>query len=282
MAQKTVSHQDLVGIKLAMFDLDGTLARKNSMVSDASCQALASLYHAGVQVGIATGRNRISAQRTLARAGIPGYVVSVNGSLTLHCPDERILDVSPMDKSIVQKCWDLDTEYQLDIIVYTDQKMCARYDGPSRRIQTVICGETPAMVSSVAEIYADGAKPLKVLFYKENMDIDQYRGLILRYFPHAVETAPRFLEVSDPQMNKSHGIEYVLKELGLTWEQCLGIGDSENDLGWLPRVGISLCPAGAYDCVKAICDYQIGSNDDDSVAKFIHYWLNPAGADNRN
>lgn len=273
MTKQAISHQELENIKLAIFDLDGTLARADSLVSDYACGALARLHQAGIGVVIATGRNKISAVKTLERAGIPGYVVSVNGSLTVQCPSGKVLDISPMDEAIVKECWDLDTAYNLDIVVYMDQKMCSRYDGVSRRIQTIICGETPVMVDSLDAVFRGGAKPLKVLFYKEDMDIDEYRALVLRHFPHAVETAPRFLEVSDPHMNKSHGIEIVLRELGLSWSQCLGIGDSENDLAWLPKPGISLCPVTAYDSVKAICDYQIGPNDDDSVAKFIDFWV---------
>lgn len=339
MTQPAIPRQALADVKLAIFDIDGTLARDDAQVSAATCAALGRLANTGVTVVIATGRTQGSPEEILRRAGVPGYVVYLNGALTRHQPTGRVLDISPMNRDLLAQCWDFDTRHRLNLVVFTDHYVYARrYGAELAQVEALFSSERHIFVQNLAEIYGGGAiggadddvdsvgdfdlaphatattnatlaphdapaahatattettdalrakhgdhpdrttpaecpVPLKAMFHQVGGDLAHFRSLVLEHFPFAVETAPSFIEVSDPHMSKVHGLEIILQELGLSWAQTLGVGDSENDLRWLPKVGISLCPNTAYDSVKAICDYQIGSHDEDCVADFIDYWL---------
>ena len=68
-------------------------------------------------------------------------------------------------------------------------------------------------------------------------------------------------------------------------DEVLGMGDSENDLSWLTQVGLPIAMENAFDNVKAVCTYEIGKNEDDSAAAFIHQWADyreDAGLDTEN
>lgn len=275
MEEKRISRAELDPVKLAIFDVDGTLARDDAMLSPATYQALGRLGESGITVVIATGRTRNASAEILNRAGVPGYIVSYNGALTMHHPTGRVLDISPLNRDLLSECWMLDSEHHLELTVFSDQKIYSRVDGEARRLLGIACNEEPVLIENLADIDRDPdhSVPLKAMFYRDAQYVDELRRVVLQRFPFAVQTLPEFIELANPHISKAHGLELILNDLGLTWSQTLGVGDSENDMQWLPKVGISLCPSNAYDCVKAICDYQIGSNDEDCVAAFIDSWL---------
>jgi hypothetical protein len=83
------------------------------------------------------------------------------------------------------------------------------------------------------------------------------------------QTYRTFLEVTDVNASKGHGLKFVMEYCSLKKEEILAFGDEENDLPMFNVCGFSLAPANAKESVKAAAGFVIGSNAEDGVAAFL-------------
>lgn len=70
--------------------------------------------------------------------------------------------------------------------------------------------------------------------------------------------------------DKSFGIELVLKQLNLNWENVLCFGDAENDLTMIQKAGLGVAMGNACGSLKAAADVVCGSAEDDGIADFLN------------
>ncbi len=57
--------------------------------------------------------------------------------------------------------------------------------------------------------------------------------------------------------------------MGISMDNVMAIGDSENDIDMLRAAGIGVAMGNAGDDVKAEADYIVASNDDDGVVEAL-------------
>jgi HAD superfamily hydrolase (TIGR01484 family) len=84
------------------------------------------------------------------------------------------------------------------------------------------------------------------------------------------------LNVLPRGIDKGKGVEYLAQTIGLPAEGMLGVGDSDVDLPFLARVGISAAPANANSAVRQLVDYLSLHSDGDGVRDILrHFGLLP-------
>ncbi|MGN0480675.1 MAG: KdsC family phosphatase [Lachnospiraceae bacterium] len=65
----------------------------------------------------------------------------------------------------------------------------------------------------------------------------------------------------------------LLKDLGLTCENCAYMGDDINDIACMEKVAVVGCPADAVDAVKKIADYVASRNGGSGAVREFIEWL---------
>ncbi|MDO5722792.1 MAG: HAD family hydrolase [Flaviflexus sp.] len=255
-------------ISLAAFDIDGTLAGSDSRVSERTITALTRLGEI-MPVAIVTGRVAAAGEAILRRAGLSGHVVGCNGA-DVRAGERRLRHA--MSEELVR---------EVDEYVATRPGVTMAMLGASE----IVIEETGVAFDDLVETN-DGVPPrigslaglpeserLKAMIHipRELMAVE--REKLRAAFPQAVQTLPTFVEVARPDIDKWTGLSEILQLLDIPAEEVLGIGDSENDIAWLSRIGHPLAPISAYDSVKALCSRHIGHHGDDGVAEFIEQWL---------
>jgi HAD superfamily hydrolase (TIGR01484 family) len=63
------------------------------------------------------------------------------------------------------------------------------------------------------------------------------------------------VDITPPGIDKGKGVNRVLSELRIDWQNVLGIGDGGNDLPFLSRCGRTATPANGLDFVREAVDY---------------------------
>ena len=82
------------------------------------------------------------------------------------------------------------------------------------------------------------------------------------------------LEITMKEYNKSTAAKIVLDHYGLTYEDAVGIGDSDNDFELLRDCGIGIAMGNALPKELEIADYITDTVDNDGIYKaFEHYDL---------
>lgn len=78
------------------------------------------------------------------------------------------------------------------------------------------------------------------------------------------------IHITNKNVSKGEGVRYVRNALGLSTENCLGVGDSIGDLPMLKECGIKVVIGNADDETKSHADLVIGDFEDGGLIEFIN------------
>lgn len=81
------------------------------------------------------------------------------------------------------------------------------------------------------------------------------------------------IHICDARATKKHGIEELLKIVGVNKPETIGIGDYYNDLPLLESVGLKVVMGNAPDEIKKIADYVTDDLEHDGVATAIEKFV---------
>ncbi len=77
------------------------------------------------------------------------------------------------------------------------------------------------------------------------------------------------LHLTDPQINKGSSLKLICQELGITTQDIMAVGDSENDIDFLKVAGLKVAVKNADQQLKDIADYVTDNSYGDGVFEAI-------------
>ncbi|MFB2622690.1 phosphoglycolate phosphatase [Methanothermobacter sp. KEPCO-1] len=78
------------------------------------------------------------------------------------------------------------------------------------------------------------------------------------------------VHLTDPQVNKGSSLKIVAESMGIEMSDVMAIGDSENDMEFLERAGLSVAVANAAPELRKMADYVTAGEYGDGVREAIH------------
>lgn len=81
------------------------------------------------------------------------------------------------------------------------------------------------------------------------------------------------IHLTDPEVNKGKSLEIVAKDMGITLNEIMAVGDSENDLEFLEVAGFKVAVANADDELKENTDYVTHKSYGDGTAEAIEKFI---------
>lgn len=81
------------------------------------------------------------------------------------------------------------------------------------------------------------------------------------------------LEFSGRGLNKAKAMDFLLKELGIGYEECLAMGDSATDREAIRVCGIGVAMGNAADDAKSVADFITAKNTEDGFAVAIEKFV---------
>lgn len=157
--------------------------------------------------------------------------------------------------------------------------LAEKLDLPDYVIRVLLANRTP-VEHLVEQLEADALHLQKVTlnFWKEPDGTYHSRNDVLAYLkgiPGIVLVDGGFanLEFTAQGVSKATDLRFLTDFLGLSMEQIMAIGDSENDAEMLRAVGLGVAMGNAYPSVKALADAVTDDNESDGVAKAIRNYL---------
>ncbi len=106
------------------------------------------------------------------------------------------------------------------------------------------------------------------------IDFDKVEDILKKY-PElvAVTGGIKNIEVSDKLATKGNAMMVLAERLGITADQIVAFGDSENDITMLKAAGLGVAMANSLDITKDAADDITLSNDDEGVAVYLEKLL---------
>lgn len=263
--------------QLIALDMDGTLLNENKEISARCHAAISKLKKRGKRVVLATGRPLNGVIRYIEMLDLldeKDYVVAFNGALVQSTKSKAIIYDQPLSIECYRELYDLSVQLGVHIHALTDVSVLTPEMNPYTEIEARI-NQIPVVVSSLDAI-APNTTIVKVMFVDDEKTLNR----ILPLLPQAIldkysilRSTPYFLEFLDKRVNKGTGVSIIAKELGLTAEQVICVGDAGNDLDMIKYAGLGVAMGNARDEIKEAADYVTHSNENDGVAHVIEKFM---------
>ena len=258
-------------IRLAVFDVDGTLySHKTHSVPQSAIEAVKQLREQGIQIAIASGRPAFVLQN-VSEAGIEfDYVVGCNGHSVYKGTTELLGGfsfseqiVNDLTEFCVANDYPLSFKFPYANYIYNKMEAFERIhknlkltDDLARKhyerthhYEELPFGGVSFMPQAVADAYSKEHPEVSFLAF----DPDRY-------------------DVSLSNVNKGIGLELLLKEIGLTLDECIAFGDGANDVEMLSKVGIAVAMKECHPSLLEVCDYHTDDCLEDGIYNALKYY----------
>lgn len=263
--------------KVLAFDLDGTLTNTEKNITERTRKAIYATQQEGCTIVLASGRpvyGIMPLARELQLQKYGGYILAYNGGCIVDCQDNKVIyDRKIPDEYVPQICR-FALEHDYAILTYEgDCVITNKKDGKYVQIEAEI-NHLP--VKQIENIDTYIHFPVnKFIIAEEPQIVEKELPNVRARFSalNAFTSAPFFMEIVPPSIDKSYTLKHLLTILGYTGEQLAAFGDGGNDVMMLKESGMGVAMANAADAAKAAAKYITASNDEDGCGVAIEKML---------
>lgn len=268
-------------VSLVAVDLDGTLLRDDSDISQRTAEAIHRLAESNIVFALATGR--LPARMPTRLAAHPELRLGVfcNGALIARMPERELLFRCSLDQDVLQEAirrlhdWEGYYECFSGGEPYTDKKHNVYFSRdfyhPSKQD---LMDKTRHHVEDLRDLVLDA--PAEKLFFphvdeeEEEKLLARLAGLTgLRY----CHSTPLTLEINHEDVSKLNGLRTLADVLGVPQEEVLVFGDADNDLPMLEGFPLSVAMGNAPPEVACQARFDAPTNEEDGVAWFLENYV---------
>lgn len=252
--------------KIIFFDFDGTLYSHYTNCIPASCvEALNELHKKGIKVFLCSGRSLFELSYfDLSMIHVDGMIAN-NGQL-IYDENNNIIYKHPFEGKLKELIIDKFNQKKVPIFINSGKMNFTNYIN-DKVIQTQNDINSP--VPPIKEYEGEDIFMCSA-FYSNPDDWDDLLGLkeyanITYWHDGAVDIIPN-------DINKAKGIEIVLNYYGLSKQEAIGVGDSENDVNMLKYCNIGIAVGNGTDEAKKAADYITDHIEENGIYNALKHY----------
>lgn len=262
-------------IKMLAIDLDDTLIRDDTTVSQYTLDTMKKAQQKGVHIMIATGRMYATASpygRMLGLGDIP--MMLFGGGLIQTLETKKKLYSHPIAREDAAKVLALAKKNGWMMQSYIDDVLrVAEYNhwvADYERIthsHAVVCGD---------DFYTPSGDTDKLLSCDEHDVLLKRAEEIEAVLPGTFDimcSKPTFLEIVPKGISKGVCLKRLCDLYGIGLENVMSFGNGMNDLSMLKAAGFGVAVANAVPEILPQVDYVTASNNEDGVAKAVEKFV---------
>lgn len=267
--------------RIFVFDLDGTLTNSKKEITPRTLEALRRAQEAGVVLVLASGRPTpgvayVADAIGLHRSG--GFVLPFNGGAIIDWRTKETLFAQTLDDALLPRLYAAARRADLPILTYSEKEIITesaidRYIALEAEINRLPVRRVADFLQMAESMRGRLPKCLIVGDEERLAPLEVEMRDALGSEMGVYRSAPFFLELVPPGVDKALTLERLLAHLGLRREDCVAFGDGYNDLSMLRFAGLGVAMGNAEDVVRKAADYVARSNDEDGVALVIEHLL---------
>lgn len=266
-------------------DLDGTLLRSDTTLSDFTVDVLNQTLAEGHVCSFATARSFISAKPLVESIGWSYPVIVYNGALIVDPQSERILYAKFLSSDITTQILEFGRRTGLLPLVFGMEPSAAQRvwheeivsDGLRRFVESR-AGD-PRFQTREPLSLRSGDQVIMLTYIASKAELQPFKDHLidmlndeihLHFTKDTYLQDDYFLEISHPHANKEEAMKAWASLVGCSPSHVTVFGDNLNDIGLFRGAGKKLAVANAHQELQVVASEMIGTNDQDGVAKYIH------------
>lgn len=264
-------------IKLAAFDMDGTLLNDKKEITPKTEKVLKELQKQGVELAFNTGRVYVSPYYYAKVHGLDLMIAATNGS---HVVDKNgnVIYEAKLDKETVNKVLDLlkDTGfyfhlYPIDGLITSEENSSNPLSEIHGRMPEGYEDKMRRVILPYDELYKIDDDIYKIIIITDDNDARlKFRELLDNERIFNSSSWHNNIEITSFKGTKKYGVEAMLKNLEISWDDVWAFGDNENDLPMLHLAGHPFIMGNATDEIKKESRATVvGDNDEEGVANAL-------------
>lgn len=283
--------------KLIAIDLDGTLLNSYGVVSEKNKQSLLKADMEGAEIVIASGRSTNSVKNIANDIGICRYIICGNGSLIYDLQKDEIIYDKFIDKKkalqIIEICeqnsiyYNIYTENMViaktmnNNVLFYHQENASKPDNKKTKINLVqniydyvknlenqnILKFTISDNDSI--IFNGIIRKLREIKNIDVLDVAHMSRKMIKNGTEEVSLEYYYTEITSQNVDKWYAIEYLMKELNISANEIMAIGDNVNDKIMIENAGCGVAMGNSAPYIREIADKVVANNNEDGVAEAI-------------
>ncbi|MDP8947240.1 MAG: Cof-type HAD-IIB family hydrolase [Actinomycetota bacterium] len=265
--------------ELGVFDLDGTVLRRDLRITARTVAALDRLREQGVRLLVATGRRFEGAREHALRLGFADGdpLICYGGSMVRRIDGETLLHRT-LPKELGVEVLEWAAERSLHARVFVDGSIITSPDTPAA-LEHLRRSEEPGVssVDSPARWLRDGGEePTKLVLVDHPDSVEHWLEEARAAFAgrlFVTRSLPHYVEVGGLEGTKASALKYLCELWGVDPSRALAFGDADNDVDMLRFVGHGVAVGGMTDEVREAADVVAPPVDEDGVALYLERLL---------
>lgn len=261
-----------LNIKIAFFDIDGTLTNSNHEITEKTIETLNKLSDKGIEIVICSGRGNSYVLNLIRYFKNTNYIISSNGSEIYDIKNKNNIYENKIDFNTVKSLYIYAINNNLNIIL---SAMNNRYVNFKTRI-------------TIDVIYLDNINKLKetdiyqvIIIDEEYSNMKNLEEYIKNYndikiinysidYQNKITLGDHWFDIVNRNINKGISIEKLLNKLNIDKNNAICFGDGINDIDMFESCGIKVAMGNAIEVIKEKADYITDSNDDGGISEFFN------------
>lgn len=270
---------------LYVSDLDGTLLGKDSRLTDFSRNTLNALLDEGLLFTVASARSVVTIGEVLRGLRLRLPVVEYNGAFLSELATRRHRVVNALKPEQVRTVYETILDYGCRPFVSSFDGVSDRVyycDIPNAGMEDYVTNRTDARDERLTRVpdlaaYLDRAvvcftvidEEARVRALSARLEALAPGEIVSHLFCDACHPEWFWLTIHDCCASKDRAIRRMMACEGLGDAELVVFGDHENDLSMFRTADRAVATSNATESLKAIATEIIGSNEEDSVARYI-------------
>jgi hydroxymethylpyrimidine pyrophosphatase-like HAD family hydrolase len=269
-------------IRAIFVDVDGTLVGAVNQVTPGVLAAVCAARDAGCEIVLCTGRSRFTAEGVARQLGEPGYLVALNGGVTLHLGTNEVLSRQVLSKQTALQAVRAMVGLGSQVYVYEDALL------PQPEVARVLYHpDLPVGPYAIPPRYRPypgilDNLPFEPVCVNTYGPADQMEAIstALRSLLgpeidliHTGTATYRGVEAFPSGVSKMCGAALIAERLGIEREEILAIGDHSNDMEMIEWAGVGVAMGNALPEVKAAAQWVTADLEADGVARAIERFV---------
>ena len=265
--------------KLIVLDLDGTLTNSKKEITSRNREILIRAQEQGIRLVLASGRPTygiVPLANELRMNEFGGFILSYNGGEIINWETEELIYDNVLPNDVIPILYECARTHHLSILTYDGAEIVTENSQDPYVLKEAFLNKMTVRETNdfLTDITLPVAKCLIVGDPQKLIQVESELCIRLQGRINVFRSEPYFLELVPQGIDKALSLAVLLKEIDVSREEMIAIGDGYNDLSMIKLAGMGIAMGNAQEPVKKAAKLITLTNDEDGVAVAIRQLLN--------